>query len=237
LSEESLSGPQNKSSFLRRALSALILAPVFITIVLIGGWLFNLVIVTAFLIAVFEFYNLIHRGARSVSHYLFASFYCCLCFALFLLMRHGSDQGAYLCLMVLLCVWASDTGAYITGKTFGGARMAPVISPNKTWAGFSGAMIFSGLTLAALSFSGPYLGQWMNTSFTGVFSSITFMFLIGLFLGAVGQAGDLLISAYKRRAGVKDTGHLIPGHGGILDRIDALMLVSAVFMGIALVCQ
>ena len=116
----------------------------------------------------------------------------------------------------MMCVWASDIGAYFTGKRLKGPKMAPKISPNKTWAGFLGAMFFGGLTLWAMSF-------FVQAGIPG-----GLLFLSGSVFGAVGQAGDLLVSILKRQAGTKDTGNLIPGHGGLLDRIDSLLLVIPV---------
>ena len=95
--------------------------------------------------------------------------------------------------------------------------MAAAISPNKTWAGLGGATFFPGLLFAA----------WMFV--TGDLDNLFIAFALGVFLGVVGQAGDLLISYVKRQANAKDSGILIPGHGGLLDRIDAMMLVIPVY--------
>lgn len=116
-------------------------------------------------------------------------------------------------LWVFGMVWATDIGAYFAGRAFGGARLAPKISPSKTWSGLFGGMI------AALIASAT-IGD--RAGITGV------PLWIGLFMGLAAQLGDLGESWMKRRAGVKDSGRLIPGHGGILDRVDGLLPVALI---------
>lgn len=121
-------------------------------------------------------------------------------------------------LWVFAMVWASDIGAYFAGRAFGGARLAPKISPAKTWSGLFGGMI------AALV-AGATLGD--RAGIIGV------PLWIGLIMGLVAQLGDLGQSWMKRRAGVKDSGKLIPGHGGIFDRVDGLLPVALILGGLA----
>lgn len=120
-------------------------------------------------------------------------------------------------------VWASDIGAYVFGKTIGGPKMAADISPNKTWAGLAGAIICPFL-LCLLFFI------FVSHTITSLGVDIMVALIAGIIMGVVGQAGDLIISVLKRRAGAKDSGQLIPGHGGVLDRIDAMMLTAPVFL-------
>jgi phosphatidate cytidylyltransferase len=108
-------------------------------------------------------------------------------------------------------VVATDTGAYFSGRTLGGPKIAPSISPSKTWAGLGGGM------LAAAAF------LWGYGSMTGNFR--WWMPLVGAALAVVAQTGDFFESWMKRRAGVKDSGTVIPGHGGLLDRLDGLLPV------------
>lgn len=115
-------------------------------------------------------------------------------------------------LFLLALVWATDIGAYLTGRAFGGPRLAPRISPGKTWAGAIGGLVFAacaGVAAAAISGSG-----------------IALAIAVALGLSIIAQAGDLAESAMKRRFGVKDSGHLIPGHGGLLDRLDSTLAVA-----------
>ena len=120
----------------------------------------------------------------------------------------------------VLYVWVSDSAAYFAGKLIGGPKMALEISPNKTWAGLAGATVVPGV-VAVL---------W--TQYISHIDNILMAFILGLVMGVVGQAGDLFISLVKRRAHVKDSGSLIPGHGGLLDRVDAMMLCAPVFLSI-----
>lgn len=109
-------------------------------------------------------------------------------------------------------VIATDTGAYFAGRTFGGPKIAPTISPSKTWSGLAGGMASSGLFLASFAYySQGKIWPWA--------------FIIGAQLAAMAQAGDFFESWMKRRAGVKDSGNFIPGHGGLFDRLDGLLPV------------
>lgn len=183
-------------------------------------------IAAAALLSLYEFIGLANQGTRRYFHIFVGVVYLSICFTAYLFIRFGFEagDGAWLALSVMLCVWASDIGAYIAGKTIGGPKMAPGLSPNKTWAGLGGSMFFCGLALVILQY-------FVNIP------DMPYIFAVGLLLGIVGQGGDLLMSFYKRRVEAKDTGTLIPGHGGLLDRIDALLLVSPAFLGILLLCQ
>ncbi|MBF0178694.1 MAG: phosphatidate cytidylyltransferase [Magnetococcales bacterium] len=129
-------------------------------------------------------------------------------------MEHG---GRLICLL-LFVIWATDTGALLAGRTWGGSKLAPDISPNKTWAGFWGGMVLGALTGLGLGIGG----------FVPVISPLAGG-VLGVVLSFVGQVGDLVESVLKREAGVKDTGSLIPGHGGLLDRLDSLLFAIPIF--------
>ncbi len=120
---------------------------------------------------------------------------------------------------IVAVVIATDTGAYFSGRTIGGPKIAPRISPSKTWAGLGGGMLAAGLVS---------LGFFVSNG-GGAFTVIGLAaFAIGAVLAIVAQAGDFLESWLKRRAAIKDSSNLIPGHGGILDRIDGLLPVAIV---------
>ena len=121
-------------------------------------------------------------------------------------------------LWVFAMVGATDIGAYFAGRAFGGARLAPTISPSKTWSGLFGGMV------AALVM-GATLGD--RADIQGV------PLWIGLFMGLLAQLGDLAQSWMKRRAGVKDSGTIIPGHGGVFDRVDGLIPVAILLGALA----
>lgn len=128
--------------------------------------------------------------------------------------------GAWSLLWLLLIVWATDVGAYAAGRTIGGAKLAPRISPNKTWAGLIGgavAAVVSGLALSVV----VGIQHW---AILALFAAV---------LAVVSQMGDLYESSVKRRFQVKDSSNIIPGHGGVLDRVDGLM-AAAVAMAVAI---
>ena len=130
------------------------------------------------------------------------------------------DGGAWLALCILGVIWVSDSAAYFVGSTLGRHKMAPGISPGKTWEGAAGAMAFVTLyALAWIYFSDGVLPGRFTDSLPGYLLLVAMMLL----LAALGIYGDLFESYLKRAAGVKDSGRILPGHGGILDRIDALL--------------
>ena len=140
--------------------------------------------------------------------------------ALLLLVMRQDSNGLMRVLMILFAVIATDVGAYFSGRTIGGPKIAPRISPSKTWAGLIGGAFLSGAVLA-----GTFLVQLNDDSYRVL---ALFVFAIGAFLAVIAQAGDFFESWMKRRAGVKDSSHLIPGHGGVFDRVDGLLAVAFV---------
>ncbi|BBB11309.1 phosphatidate cytidylyltransferase [Sphingopyxis sp. FD7] len=133
------------------------------------------------------------------------------------------DQlGMTVALWVFGMVWATDIGAYFAGRAFGGARLAPMISPSKTWSGLLGGMVAALIASATIGDRAGIVGVplW-----------------IGLFMGLLAQMGDLAQSWMKRRAGVKDSGRLIPGHGGLFDRVDGLLPVALLLGALAFAGQ
>ncbi len=133
------------------------------------------------------------------------------CAAMVWLRLQGDGRGSELIWFLFAAVWGADIGAYAAGKLLRGPRLAPQISVNKTWAGVGGGLALAA-ALAALA-----------AAVTGWPTALGVAIVGGMALGAIGLAGDLWESALKRRYGVKDAGALIPGHGGLLDRVDGLM--------------
>ena len=130
-------------------------------------------------------------------------------------LRQQSADGQFVTLWLLLVVWATDIGGYVVGRMVGGAKLAPRISPNKTWAGAYGAVAAAGVLGVAVAWLWEARLPW----FAG---------LVAIVLAVVAQAGDLLESAVKRRFGAKDSGALIPGHGGLLDRVDGVIVAAPI---------
>ena len=123
-----------------------------------------------------------------------------------------ADKGAWLMLFVAACVWATDTFAYFTGRSFGKRKLAPKLSPGKTVEGFVGGLLGAMLT-------GGLFAAWIHLPLAVGLG-------IGGMAGIVGPLGDLFESALKRELGLKDFGRVMPGHGGILDRFDSLLFVA-----------
>jgi phosphatidate cytidylyltransferase len=128
-----------------------------------------------------------------------------------ILLRVDSAKGFVALMFVFLIVWVTDIGGYIAGRGIGGAKLWPQVSPNKTWAGAMGG--FAGSLVIAAGFALLDLGNTLP------------MLLLGAVLSVVSQLGDLFESAVKRRFDVKDSSQIIPGHGGLLDRLDGFVAV------------
>ena len=132
----------------------------------------------------------------------------------FAVLRGDTAFGLAACAFLLAVVWATDTFAYFVGKTFGGPKLAPRVSPNKTWSGFLGGITFA--VIAGLGVAYVY-------ALKGLLPAVSLWLIpIAIILSVTSQMGDLFESWVKRRSGAKDSGRIIPGHGGMMDRIDGL---------------
>jgi phosphatidate cytidylyltransferase len=139
-----------------------------------------------------------------------------VCFALIAFPAGGMAMDYTRPLAFLLFVWGNDSFAYLFGRRWGKTMMAPSVSPQKSWEGFAGGMVGTGLTAVAVWLVMPGM-------------SVLFIVLAAVVVAFFGPAGDLFESALKRRAGVKDSGRWLPGHGGVLDRIDSLLLAAPIY--------
>lgn len=137
--------------------------------------------------------------------------------ALFYL-RVGMENGPSLLMYLLLLIWIADSGAYFAGRAFGKHKLAPVISPGKSIEGVVGGLLLSALFV------------FFAAEYTGYTNSILFL-VMSIIVALVSVYGDLFESLLKRRAGVKDSGALLPGHGGVLDRLDSLIAAAPFFVG------
>ena len=262
---------------MKRVITALILAPLVIALVLFAPkWLITIVIAAIALLAGWEFIGLAeHCGAKPpriaimvALASLFAVnfqwpdqtliFFSVLCLALLAWCTFASPvrrvlldalssvftlayigltllaiptlreftTGATLVIFLLLVVWAGDIAALYTGRALGRRKLAPAISPNKTWEGSIGS-VFGSLAVTGLLFwLATQLAQWNFARIS--FADEVWWYWLGMavIVNVAAQVGDLAESALKRSAGVKDSGSLLPGHGGVLDRIDALLLAA-----------
>ena len=263
-SDESTREPTLNEGLKARLISAVILIPISLGFVYVGGWPFALSLVFVSGLMAFEWNRLVlgqeNKGKITGYVLIYTALLACVlalglagqwAFALlltgfttvlvyvlairqrqrapwaalgvpylflpmlsFIWLRAGVD-GAYgiaTIVWILLVVWGSDSGGYIVGKSLGGPKLAPRISPNKTWSGFAGGVA---LAMAA----GLAMAFWVGEG-----SFLTFV-LISAELSAISQIGDLAESSVKRHFGVKDFSSLIPGHGGVFDRFDGLLFV------------
>jgi phosphatidate cytidylyltransferase len=249
----------------QRVISALILLPIGLALIWLGGWPYNLAIALIFSLAVYEFVRLMQQGNFAPTLLLSMAFVWALLadavfpeaqlarpaiaslliIALAWQMRHRGgtptanwaltvagglylgtagqyfillrqlNGGLWWLLLALAGTWLADSGAYFVGRKLGSHKMTPTLSPKKSWEGLAGgvgfAVVLNALLAVAISAAAGVVVPWWAGAALG---------LIGALIGVL---GDLSISMIKREVGAKDTGHIIPGHGGVLDRLDSLL--------------
>jgi phosphatidate cytidylyltransferase len=197
------------SELTRRSIVGAMLIVVALIAAALGGYAFAVMVALAACVMFYEWRRIVAGWGFG---WQVAGFMYALVPALALLwIRERSPVGLELLLWVFITTWSVDIGAYFAGRTIGGPRLAPAISPNKTWAGLIGGM------LAAALFGG--LWAWL-------LQLPSILILLAAPFAAAAQGGDLFESWLKRRAGLKDSGDWLPGHGGALDRLDGLVMVA-----------
>lgn len=222
------------SELTKRILSATLLAALLLVDLWLGSWWFLALLIVGGVLVFREYARLVFAMtpqtlARAV-WLIGGVIYIGL--ALHGLWRvRAVDEGLYLAVWLFFVVWATDVGGYLFGRLIGGPKVAPAISPSKTWAGVIGGIICASVIMFAFRrFSG-----WPEGA-GGVGGVALLSVGLGALFAVLAQAGDFFESWMKRRAGVKDSGSLIPGHGGLFDRIDGLLPVAIIFpwvLGIA----
>ena len=201
-----------KQEFIKRIISSIILIPIALFFVIKGSFFFDFFILICFIVTIYEWYMMSKNKPYNFPGFIFIifSFYTAYYFRI--------DKGLYYFLPILLICIFTDIGGYLFGKIFKGPKLTK-ISPNKTYSGVVGGLLFA--LIAGLSHM-KYMGY-------NIFEADAIKILIGiLFVSIVSQIGDLVISYFKRKAKLKDTGKIIPGHGGLLDRIDGLIFVMPI---------
>ena len=188
----------------------IILSIGFGVVILLTGLRIGILLLSTFVLLFlvsFSIYCLVIKQADKITKFLICSLFIVIPCTLFLWLRETMEL--IILFWILSCVIATDIGAYVVGKIIGGAKLAPKISPNKTWSG-----LFGGVTASAFTGLG-FSVFWMEKHFKFV--------CLSLLIAIVAQMGDLLESRFKRKYSLKESSNIIPGHGGIMDRLDGHM--------------
>lgn len=206
----------------QRIISAAILFPAVLLFIVAGGWLFNALMVLAAILMAYEWYSMMNSSDdvmdtdRLFALWLAGGAAYVVIPVTSLISLRADPEGLRLVLWMFCVVWATDVCAFFAGRKIGGPKLAPKISPKKTWSGLIGGMAGAMLVGVVTAFISPGF-------------SVRIIIFSGM-LAIVSQAGDLLESWVKRYFDVKDSGALIPGHGGLLDRIDGVVTVVPVVL-------
>lgn len=204
--------------FQKRLLSSFILMPICFFLIIEGSILFNLFLLVCFLITAYEW----HIMSKKKFYHIFGYFFLLISFfSVYSLRNDENEISFFLFLLVLITCISTDIGGYIFGKIFKGPKLTK-LSPNKTYSGMIGSYVFSIISI------------YFFTENSNLLMNETYKFTKGLFLlilitSTLSQIGDIIISLFKRISKLKDTGKIIPGHGGLLDRIDGMLFAFPTF--------
>jgi len=202
----------------KRIFSSLILIPIALFFIIKGSFLFTFFILICFLITSYEW----HKMSQKKPYYLLGLLFLVLSFYSAYVIRTDTNSSLeYFIIILLICI-STDIGGYIFGKLFKGPKLTK-ISPKKTYSGVIGGYLLSIIFLNLFFNSSYYLYPQEMTSN---------IFLLILLISTVSQLGDIIISYFKRLSKIKDTGKIIPGHGGMLDRIDGMIFAFPFCYGI-----
>jgi phosphatidate cytidylyltransferase len=206
---------------LPRVLSALVLAPIAVAAVYFGGWLFLVFWAIAAAIALWEWARMV-GGKTRPGWVAIGVAYAALLLAAPVVLRDDADFGMIAIFFLFAIVWTTDIAGYFAGRAIGGPKLAPSISPKKTWSGAIAGLI---AVVVIVAIGAGYV--------PGV--RLAPLIAISMLLSIMSQAGDLAESALKRRFDVKDSSQIIPGHGGVMDRLDGFWAaaVCAALIGLA----
>ncbi len=200
-----------------RSLAGLVLILLALGTACLGGYSFAVFVALASVMIFYEWRRLV--AGWGFGWKILGFIYALLPALSLLWIRDRAPQGLELLLWIFIVTWTTDIGAYFAGRAIGGPRLAPRISPNKTVAGLVGGVVSAALAGYA----------WVELT-----SLSAALFWLAPLFAAAAQAGDLFESWIKRKAGVKDSGGWLPGHGGALDRLDGLVVVAALTAAVQL---
>ena len=192
--------------FIKRILSSIILLPFTFFIIVEGSFIFVTFIIVCLFISIYEWNNMSKEKKYNKIGFIFL-FFSFLC--IYDLRINSDDDYITFLFIVFVCI-STDIGGYIFGKLFKGPKLTKY-SPNKTFAGMIGSFIFSIFSIFV---------------FINIFSELNFsvkLIIFTVMISLISQIGDIIVSYFKRKSNIKDTGNIIPGHGGLLDRIDGMI--------------
>ena len=198
-----------KNEFIKRVFSSLILIPIVLFVIIEGSILFNFFIFICFIITAYEWLKMSKLNIQKI----LGLFFITISFYTIFKIRNDFNQDYFHILFIAIICISTDIGGYIFGKLLKGPKLTK-LSPNKTYAGVIGSFLFA-IIITVLFFELTF------KIFNFIFEVETFIFVLTVSL--VSQIGDIIISYFKRLSKIKDTGNIIPGHGGILDRIDGMI--------------
>lgn len=209
-------------NLIRRVITSILLLLILFLCLFLNKYSWLLLIIVASIISFFEFINLIKKIRKRNKSTIYLANVICLFYLYFFILLTYQDGRIQIfnTLYVLSICMLTDIGGYVVGKLFGGKKLTK-ISPNKTISGCIGSFVFSLFSIISIIYYDKfYLKSFgFNLTSTDYLKNIFFI----LFISFICQAGDLFISYFKRKAKVKDTGIILPGHGGLLDRIDGII--------------
>ena len=198
----------------KRLLSAIILIPLSLFILIKGSYFFNFFLLVCLIIALYEWYLMSKNKFYNIPGF----FLIILSFYSFYVLRHDTNIGLTIIILILIICISTDVGGYAFGKLFKGPKLTK-ISPNKTYSGMIGSFFLS------IIFSIIYLDYYNIYIIVRAETISFFDFIFIIVVSSISQMGDIFVSYFKRKSKIKNTGKIIPGHGGILDRIDGMIFV------------
>ena len=201
----------------KRILSSLVLIPTTLFFIIKGTYFFNFFILICLFVSIYEWHNMSKKREYKTPGIIFLifSFY-----SAYYLRNEFFDDYLYFVMIIFICIF-TDIGGYIFGNFFKGPKLTK-LSPKKTYSGVIGGYLFSIIFMVLFFNYADIISEITNIKTTTIKLSLN-NFVLTIFISTVSQLGDIFISYFKRKSKIKDTGKIIPGHGGLLDRIDGMI--------------